>query len=207
MTLAMLLPLLAGWAIAVISPGPATMAILNAALAQGRMAALAVTAGVCTGSLFWGSMAALGLGAALASNAWAFSLLRHGGALYLLWLAWGAARRAAQPGAAVPARGAVPVSPLRGWARGAAIHLSNPKAVFFWGSVFAVALPQDAASGDVLTLLAACIAVSITMLVGYALVFSTRRAVALYARARRGIEAGFAAMFGAAGLSILLGRI
>jgi len=206
MTLSVLLPLLAGWALAVISPGPATMAILGAALGQGRATALAVTAGVCTGSLFWGSMAALGMGAAMASHAWALEVLRYAGAAYLLWLAIGAARRAASADAA-SVKGGRTLTLRRAWAKGAAIHLTNPKAVFFWGSVFAVALPTGAGRGDILTLLAACAGVSVTMLTAYALIFSTPRAMAFYARARRWFDAGFAALFGAAGIGILLARV
>jgi len=206
MSVTVLLPLLAGWALAVISPGPATMAILGAALGQGRAVALAMTAGVCTGSLFWGSMAALGMGAAMAAHGWALEVLRYAGAGYLLWLALGAARRAARSGTPTTVRGR-PQSLGRAWAKGVAIHLTNPKAVFFWGSVFAVALPAGAGRGEILTLLAACASVSVVMLTAYALVFSTPRAMSVYARARRWFDAGFAALFGAAGIGVLMARL
>ena len=206
MSAAVLLPLLAGWALAVISPGPATMAILGAALSQGRGLALALTAGVCTGSLFWGSMAALGMGAAMAAHGRALEVLRYAGAADLLGLALGAARRATRAGAP-QSEGGRSHSLGRAWAKGAAIHLTNPKAVFFWGSIFAVALPAGAGRGEILTLLVACSSVSVTMLTAYALVFSTPRAMAVYARARRWFDAGFAALFGAAGIGVLMARI
>ncbi|MGB8623524.1 MAG: LysE family transporter, partial [Paracoccaceae bacterium] len=88
-----------------------------------------------------------------------------------------------------------------------AIHLTNPKAVFFWGSVFAVTLPAGAGRGDIIALLAVCAGVSVTMLTAYALIFSTPRAMAFYGRARRWFDAGFAAIFGAAGVGVLLARI
>ena len=102
MTTVELAALLLGWAVAVASPGPATLAIAGTAMGSGRAQALALATGVITGSAFWGCAAALGLGLVLTTNAWAFEILRYLGAGYLLFLAWrasSASRSAKRPSA------------------------------------------------------------------------------------------------------------
>lgn len=66
------------------SPGPSTMRIMGTAMQQGRQAALALSAGVVTGSIFWGIMAATGISALLASYAQALVILKVLGGCYLL---------------------------------------------------------------------------------------------------------------------------
>lgn len=200
-----LAPILLGWAVAVASPGPATLAIAGTAMGSGRPQALALAAGVITGSAFWGCAAALGLGLVLTTNAWAFEILRYLGAGYLLWLAWRSARAALTAGGA--GGRAVHVGGLRAaYLKGALIHLTNPKAVLFWGALFTVAVPPTAPVADIWTVFLACQAVGMPIFLGYAVVFSTGPAVGAYLRARRVFDGVFALLFGAAGLRLLFGR-
>ena len=55
--------LLAGWALAGGSPGPATLAISGTAMGQGRRAGLTIASGIVAGSASWGIAAALGVAA------------------------------------------------------------------------------------------------------------------------------------------------
>lgn len=87
----------AAYVIAAGSPGPSTMRIMGTAMHQGRQAALALAAGVVTGSVFWGVMAATGGSALLASYAQALVVLKILGGCYLLFLAFKAARGALTP--------------------------------------------------------------------------------------------------------------
>lgn len=208
MEMALLIPVMIGWAIAVISPGPATMAIMGTALSQGRIPALAVVAGIVTGSLFWGTMAAMGISAMLLAHHQLLAVLKVAGALYLLWLAFKAAKRA-WFGVDLSAPQSQSTSPSlkRAYAKGALIHITNPKAVFFWASLFAVALPAGAGLSGILTLLIACLCISVVSMSLYALVFSTRRAVAIYARLQRVFDGLFAGLFGAAAGGILMARV
>ena len=205
MTPVELAAILLGWAVAVASPGPATLAIAGIAMGSGRPQAVALAAGVITGSAFWGCAAALGLGLVLTTNAWAFEILRYLGAVYLLFLAWRAARSALSPEGA--ARRAMHVGGLRrAYLRGALIHLTNPKAVLFWGALFTVAVPPTAPVSDIWLVFAACQAVGIPIFLGYAVIFSTPAAMTGYLRARRVFEGAFAVLFGAAGIRLLLSR-
>ena len=187
------------------SPGPATLAILATAAAQGRRPALWLAAGVLSGSVLWGGIAAAGLGALLAAAGWLLTALKLLGGVYLMWLAWGAARRAMSSEASL-------VSPVEtgsrqlAFRRGLTLHLTNPKAVFSWAAVIALGLDQSAGLGQIGVLLTCCAGLGATIFGGYALLFSSRVSRAAYARARRGIEAVLAGLFTAAGLKLLMAR-
>jgi threonine/homoserine/homoserine lactone efflux protein len=193
------------FAIGVASPGPGVLAVMGMAMAQGRARALVLASGVVSGSLFWGLCAALGLAALMQRYAAALMLVKLVGGLYLLWMAWQAARKAvrgAQSSAGADA------GPAPGYARlylrGAAMHLTNPKAVVVWLSVVSLAMPAGAAAPDALAFVASCVPLSAAIFTCYALAFSTAPARRAYRAGERGINAVLAGVFGYAGVRMLL---
>jgi len=194
------LPLiLLGWAIGGGSPGPATLAISGTSMAQGRQAGLALASGVICGSATWGIAAALGFAALMQANVWVFQAVRYAGALYLLFLAVKSLRAA---WVNVPA---TPMAATRSgpFIKGLLLHLTNPKAVLGWGSIFAIALAPNAQAGAVWGLFLSLIVVSASVFWGYALLFSTGSAIRVYTRAKRWFELAFGVLFGLASLKIL----
>ena len=201
------LPLiLAAGLIAAASPGPATLAIAGTSMTAGRKAGLAVAAGVTTGSWMWSVSAALGLGALMLANAWAFEVMRYVGAGYLLYLSYRSARSALSPGDP-PTRTVAASSAKRAYGKGLALHLTNPKAVLFFGSLFAIGVPPGSPPEVLATVIAAVGAQSLLVFHGYALLFSSPPMMAGYLRLRRWFEGLFALAFGAAGLRILTSRL
>lgn len=194
-----------GWLLAGGSPGPATLGIAGTAMMSGRRDTLAFALGVLVGSAAWGIAAAAGLSAVMLANAWLFEVIRYLGALYLGWLALKAARRAYLGGAAqgTPFSG----TPRVLFLKGAAIHLTNPKAILSWGSIYAIALPAGAGAGAIWTCFALLYAGSIMIFIGYAFLFSSPGMVRAYARARRVFDVGFAVFFGAASWRVLTARL
>lgn len=195
--------------IGVASPGPSVLAVMGMAMAKGRKRALALAAGVVSGSLFWGLCAVLGLAALMQRYAAALLLVKAIGGLYLLWMAWQAARKAlrgmrAETSADAAADGGPAPAYRRLYLRGAAMHLTNPKAVVVWLSVVSLAMPAGAAPADALTFVASCVPLSATIFICYALAFSTSPARRAYRAGERGINAALAGMFGYAGLRMLL---
>lgn len=202
----LLIPLpviLIGWAIAGGSPGPATLAISGTSMGQGRAQGLALAWGVVAGSALWGITAGLGFSAVMLANAWLFEIVRYAGAAYLLFLAVKSLRSAwrNQPVAAgfAPRR--------RFFLRGLLIHLTNPKAVLAWGSIYAIALPPGAGMLAVWELFAMLITASLLVFTGYAVLFSIGAVTRGYARGRRWFELAFGLLFGAASLRILTLRL
>jgi threonine/homoserine/homoserine lactone efflux protein len=188
------------------SPGPATLAIADTAMQQGRRIGLALAAGVTTGSILWSAAAALGLGALMLANAWAAEVLRYLGAAYLMLLALRSAR-AALAADAVASEPMRMMSPARAYFSGLALHLTNPKAILFFGSLYSIGISPETAPADLALVIGALGLQSLTIFHGYALLFSNRRIVQGYGRLRRWFQAAFALAFGAASLRILTARL
>ena len=191
------------FAIGVASPGPSVLAVMGTAMAQGRARALALASGIVCGSLCWGLCAAFGLAALMERWSGALAIVKVGGGLYLLWMAWHAARkvRGAQ---GVPASKGVNEGYARTCARGLAMHLTNPKSIVVWLSVVSLALPAGARQADALAFVVSCAALSATIFCCYALAFSTDAARRAYRAGERWINAVLAGVFAYAGVRMLL---
>ncbi|MFD1881608.1 LysE family translocator [Paracoccus pacificus] len=195
----------AAYLIAVASPGPSTMAIMGTAMNQGRASAVALALGVVTGSMFWALLAATGISTVLTAYAQAIFAIKIAGGLYLLYLAWKSARAAlsAEPGPGKPAPRAGSTTLYR---RGLMLHLSNPKAILGWIAIMSLGLRTDAPPYTTLVIIAGCAVLGLCVNLGYALIFSTAASGKAYRKARRWIEGTLAALFGYAGIRLLLYR-
>jgi threonine/homoserine/homoserine lactone efflux protein len=192
--------------IAVASPGPAVLAIAGTSMKAGRRSGLVFASGVTTGSLTWSIGAAAGLSAVMLANAWLIELIRYFGAAYLLFLAFKSARSALTPGGAT-LQGLAAASPRRAFVRGLTLHLTNPKAILFFGSLYSFGVPADATVADLALIVAAVGVQSAIVLHGYALLFSNPMVVAGYLRLQRWFDGAFAAAFGYAGYKILSAKL
>lgn len=191
--------------VAAASPGPATLAIAGTSMNRGRRDGLALASGITCGSLVWSIAAALGLGALMAASAWLMEAIRYFGAAYLLYLAFKSARSALNPKetAAKTFKG----GRFELFAKGLALHLSNPKAILFFGSLYSIGLPAGATWSQLITVIVAVGIQSAMIFHAYALLFSTPVLTRTYVRLRRYFEALFAVGFGLAGLKILTARL
>ena len=193
--------------LATASPGPATLAIAGTAMSGGRQKALAIASGVTTGSWMWSISAALGLGAVMLANAWAFEAIRYSGACYLLYLAFKSARSALSDSTNVAIAKVRSQSLSRCYSQGLALHITNPKAILFFGALFSMGIPPGA-SASVLVLVIVSIGLqSFLVFHGYALLFSNPSMIKRYRRLRRWFEGAFAIAFGLAGIKVLTSRI
>ena len=154
---------LLGFALAVlvieVTPGPnmAWLAVLSAS--EGRRSGLSAAAGIALGLLVIGAAAGLGLAALITAAPALYEVLRWGGAIFLIYLAWEGWREA---GESSPAR--TSAGDLKHFSRGFLINALNPKAALFYVAVlpeFMVSsgnLPLQAA---LLTLLSVMIATAV----------------------------------------------
>src|ERR1700745_735823 len=134
---AVLLPLLAFIAAAsvlTVTPGVDTAMVLRSSTSYGPRAGAAAGLGICGGLFVWGAGAAFGLTALLAASAVAFTVVKWGGAAYLVYLG---AKLLAKPRAALNASSSVSgdadrkggaVDALR---RGFLTNILNPKVGVF----------------------------------------------------------------------------
>jgi threonine/homoserine/homoserine lactone efflux protein len=188
-----------------ISPGPATLALAGTSMASGRTAGLALASGITTGSLMWSIAAALGLGALMLATAWVLEIIRYFGAAYLMYLAYKAAR------SALSAKEIATKSFVGGkrtlYSKGLALHLTNPKAILFFGSLFSLGVPPDTSMLDLGLVIAAVGFQSFVIFHGYAMLFSAKGVTRTYIKLRRWFEGAFAIGFGAASFKILTAKV
>ncbi|MEM6358241.1 MAG: LysE family transporter, partial [Pseudomonadota bacterium] len=146
-----------------------------------------------------------GLGALMLTSTTALVVLRLLGGAYLLYLAWGSARSALSADderVAAPPRVAGRVA----FRRGLLLNLLNPKAVLAWIAVLAIGLPAGAGATELVLVTVACALLGLAIYAGYAVILSRPVAMAFYRRGRRWLEGVFAALFGYAGLRLMLAR-
>ena len=193
--------------IAVASPGPAVLAIAGTSMRAGRRTGLVFASGVTTGSLAWSIGAAAGLSAVMLANAWLIEAIRWFGVGYLLFLAFKSARAAITPGDDAMPQGLALTPGRRAYARGLALHLTNPKAILFFGSLYSFGVPIDASVSDLAMIVVLVGFQSAIVLHGYALLFSNPVVVRGYLKLRRWFEGAFALAFGYAGVRIVTAKL
>jgi threonine/homoserine/homoserine lactone efflux protein len=119
-----------------LTPGPNMLYLVSRSISQGRWAGLVSLVGTAAGFVVYLVCASLGITALLMAAPIAYDILRFGGAIYLLWLAWQAIR----PGGASPfqVRELPKDSPAKLIGMGFLTNLLNPKAAMLYLSL----LPQ-----------------------------------------------------------------
>jgi threonine/homoserine/homoserine lactone efflux protein len=179
---------LAIWLLAVVSPGPAFLVLSQLAAGRSRAAALGASLGIAMGAVLFASLTMWGLAVVVTQIAWLGTALRLAGAIYLVYLGLSLFQSAAAESNAQAAEQRPGDDFIAGWRIGALTAVTNPKAIAFFLSLFAVALPPGLSLGEQLALLAGGFTIEITWYVLVALVLSTGRLRALYARGRKGLE-------------------
>jgi len=146
------------------------------------------------------------LSAIMFANAWVFEVLRYIGAGYLLFLAYRSARSAMSP-AHTQLRSVTARSRRSAYGKGLAMHLTNPKAILFFGALYSVAVPVTATALEIASVVVVVGVQSVAIFVTYAVLFSNPRIVGIYVRLRRWFEGAFALAFGFAGFKLLTARL
>lgn len=187
------------------SPGPATLSIAATAMGQSRGHGVALAFGILTGSLIWSGSAALGLAALMMYFEWMIALLKYIGGIYLLWLgfrSWMSSREETLVDLEVePAHVA---SYQRSYWKGFAIHITNPKAIMMFASLYSFGLPAGATSHTVWHIFLLVAIQSALVNLGYAFLFSTGTIRNGYLKLKRPLDRMIAICFGAAGGKILV---
>lgn len=176
------------------SPGPSVAMLIGIATAQGRAPALIVTLGIAIGSMTINILTILGVGLLLSQAAWAMGVLRVIGAAYLLYLAWGAFRKALQP------PGLQPINmehrtPLRYFIMGYLLQVTNPKAIAGWLAIASVGAVEGAGAGVITLFVAGAFVISFTCHGAWAIALSAQSIRGAYLTGRRWIESMLGAFF------------
>lgn len=117
----------------VLSPGPGVLMTLTNALNQGRRETFAGVLGIACGAAVVAGVSATSLGIVLAASNTAYMVLKLAGAAYLIYLGlrlWRA------PAVALGSGGVKSGASGQRFVEGVTLQLTNPKAIFFFLSVF-----------------------------------------------------------------------
>lgn len=171
MDIATLLAFAAAFFVFAASPGPDNMTIVARTISSGAASGIAYGAGTVVGILIFLVLATFGLSIIAAKMAIAMTVLRYGGAAYLIWMGirlWTAAPL-------VPAL--QPVSNRRGllatFATGVALNLGNPKMPLFYVALLPNVLGASLNTSD-LGVLAAVILIVEAVVIGGHVVLAGR---------------------------------
>ena len=132
---------IAVWILA-ITPGPDMTLSIARALSDGKVGGMMVVLGTSTGIVIHTLLVALGISALIIASPTAFTVLKTGGAAYLVWLAVQAIRHGSSLSVKRvegPARSA-----LANYVNGFWVNLLNPKVILF----FMTFLPQFVTATD-----------------------------------------------------------
>ena len=199
MDLGVLLAFWAGFALALMSPGPNFALLLGTAARDGRGPAVRAAAGMAVGEIAWGLAAVWGVATLAASHPWFMTALAWGGGTFLLYLAiqcWRAAWRGAP--VEIRADGAA-----RGFRHGLLVMLLNGKAGAFWAALAGVLVASGAGTA---TLLAAILGAALMSLLWHGLLavaLSADAVTRLYRRIQRGFDAVLGTVLAGLGVRLL----
>jgi len=168
--------------LAVASPGPSTMLVVQTAAVSGRRGGLVAAFAMMLGAVAWATAALYGLQALFAQFAWLYRVFQIAGGLFLVYLAGVIWRHARDPlpEIASVARG----SDGQIFVRALLLQLGNPKIMVFFGSIFLSILPQDLPGWMQAVVLAIVAFDEFTWFALLALMFSGASARAFYRRAK-----------------------
>lgn len=180
MTAAALSGILAAWLLAIASPGPDLVQILR--LGAVRRTGVACALGIMSGNTLWIIASMVGLSALVVAAPWVLTVLYTVGGSFLLWMGLGALRAGLverrSAGTTVPAgapaasSGATSISTATAWRLGLVTNLANPKAVVFFGAVFAGFVPPDTGWGMRAVVLVGLVVTGVMWFVAVALMVS-----------------------------------
>src|SRR5262245_44738102 len=191
--------------LAMVSPGPNVLVVTQTAASDGRRAGAWAALGIAAGAGLMSSAALAGLSVVLKQFAWLHAALGLVGGAYLLYLGlrlWrGAGARTSA--SAAPGEG-VARTDWRAFRLGLATNLTNPKALLFYGSVFAALFAPDAPLWVRLAAVGIIAANSTGFHVALACLFSTPRAQAGYRRIKPWVDRAAGTGLALLGLRLLL---
>ena len=129
-----------GW----LSPGPNMLAVASVSISKGRRAGVATAFGLALGGLVWATLTIMGAATVFELFPSWVLVFRLMGATYLGWLGFKYLRNAWLGQGAVMQITQVDYSNWIAFRTGFIVHMTNPKAMLFFSSVYAAFIPASA---------------------------------------------------------------
>ncbi len=189
--------------LAVASPGPSTVLVIQTSAVSGRRAGLLAAFAMMLGAVVWAAAALYGLQILFARFEWLYVAFRIAGAIYLIYLGFMLLRHAGAPlPEADPA--AAQAGVWQGFVKALLLQLSNPKVMVFMGSIFISLLPAQPPAWMDATVLAIVAINEFTWFALLALLFSGSTARAFYRRTKVWLDRIMGGVLAALGVRLVL---
>lgn len=198
--------LMAIFSFAIVSPGADLAMVMRQSIVQGRRAAVITSFGIGTSLMFHVTYTILGLGIIISQSIYLFNIVKWCGVAYLVYIGI-KALRAGKADLSVEAvsggdEGRVEQSALRAFGLGFLANALNPKAVFFFLSIFSTVVSADTPISVKFgygLVMATCL---IAWFVGVSLFMTTPRMRAAFSRASQWIDRTSGLVFIALGIKL-----
>lgn len=185
---------------ALASPGAAMLFVIKTTVGSGRMAGMLTGLGLALAAACWTTAAFLGLESLFALFPWAYSALKIGGALYLIWIAVQTWRHARAP------LSSAPTPKARSVLAGLLVNLGNPKSMLFAAAVILVVFPQNMTGAQIAMVVLNHFALELVFYTLFAAALSAPPARAGYLALKPLFDRIAATLLGAFGLRLLIER-
>jgi threonine/homoserine/homoserine lactone efflux protein len=186
------------------SPGPDNITIVARTVSHGAASGIAYGAGTVTGILFFLFLACFGLSLVAAEMGSVMTVLRYGGAAYLVWM--GIKLWFAEPVA-------VDVKPERGsggllasFATGVVLNLGNPKMPLFYIALLPNVVGADLSLGQAGILAAVIVAVEALVIGGHVFLASRARTALRRPKVLRRVNRSCGVVMVGAGVAVVAAR-
>lgn len=185
------------------SPGPVFMLITATAASVTRRSGVFIGLGVAAATFTWASLTALGLGLLLSSVVWLHTAIKVMGGLYLIWLGLRALIRSRPGGKSNQFASQIELSGWKALRTGYVVSITNPKALAFFGSIFALMLPPSAPAAVYFSAVLLVTILSAIWHCGLAVIFSLRPLTGFYRRSQRYIDVVIGAVLVGLGIRLI----
>ncbi|PID36968.1 MAG: lysine transporter LysE [Rhodobacterales bacterium] len=193
--------LVAAQALALISPGPAVLRLMQTSFTKTRAEALLFGLGLSVAAALWAVFAFAGVEALFRALPWLFTGLKLAGGAYLIFIAWKIWHGARAPLAPAPV-GRVRNAVLSGMLT----NFSNPKAALFFSAVFLTLLPPETSLGEKTLVVGTVLAVELIWYGSLSFLLANPKSRSYYLQAKHAIDRSCGVLLGALGLSIIVSR-
>ena len=173
--------------IAFISPGPDFMTVFSLSLARGSAEGVKAAAGIATGIAFYTWISVLGLSAVLTPDLWIMGAIKICGGLYLIYLGVVMWRSALNETPTLDSA-CVKTEWKSAYKTALLTSLTNPKAIAFFASIFALGFQPDTSVPTKTVIAIAVPLAGFAWFVCIAFGASHPKMRGIYQRLRRGID-------------------
>lgn len=185
------------------SPGPANISNATIAMSRGRRISLVYGVGLSAGLVFWGLIAASGLGVVLQNSMYLLMILKVLGGMYLIWLAYLSMREAISPTKNAQQKVKSSTSYLGWFAKGLMLNISNPKSVVAWMAALSIGLGSNDSVFSLFLGVMVCVVVGFIVNAMYSILFSLTGVMSWYQKVNRKINGIVSVIFVAGGVGLI----